>query len=523
MSEIAIDGVVKSPNVIVVLVDQLRRDALGHAGDVNVRTPNIDRLAHEGVRFSAACSTFPACVPFRFSLMTGEYAHTRNVPALGYRLSPSERTLGDALSALGHATAYIGKWHLYSAYGVSGGLNLSQACRTPIPRSHRHGWDYWRGFELRNDFHDTWYFRDDEQEPHKLDGYQTDGLFDLAFTYLREDRPKDRPFFLLLSVEAPHPPFIAPPAAIDKVASRGPLTHRVNVDVAKIAFFPPEWYEDASPGGRLDPADPAAVQRVFEANMQAWYAMIEVIDENIGRLRDELDAQNLAEDTIVVFLSDHGELGGSHGALGKGEPWEESIGVPLIVHSANTALIPCSRVCDTPVHTEDLFCTFTGLAAGSTASRAAGTAAARLSLEKSKPTDARAPRIDFSAYLRGETRQPTRVGVPLQFVTETRRDRAYYDSTWRGLRTQRYKYTLLGSRSGAVPWQLFDLKSDPMELNNLLDVYPENECGAGHRKENHRELARDLHSQLLDLLDASEDDYAVAAAFGFPARRVVYA
>ncbi|MCB1990511.1 MAG: sulfatase-like hydrolase/transferase, partial [Geminicoccaceae bacterium] len=120
------------PNVVVVLADQMRRDALGCAGNANLRTPNLDRLAERGVRFTAACATFPACVPFRFSLLTGEYAHSRNVPALGYRLSPAERTLGDALEAAGLATAYIGKWHLYSAYGVSGGMSLSQASRTPI-------------------------------------------------------------------------------------------------------------------------------------------------------------------------------------------------------------------------------------------------------------------------------------------------------------------------------------------------------------------------------------------------------
>ena len=86
------------PNVVVVLADQMRRDALSCAGNANVQTPNLDRLAERGVRFTAACATFPACVPFRFSLLTGEYAHSRNVPALGYRLSPAERTLGDALA-----------------------------------------------------------------------------------------------------------------------------------------------------------------------------------------------------------------------------------------------------------------------------------------------------------------------------------------------------------------------------------------------------------------------------------------
>ena len=83
------------PNIIVILSDQLRRDALGVYGDPNVATPNIDRLARKGVRFTNACSTFPVCVPFRFTLMTGEYAHSRFVPEIEWRMSPAQRTLAD--------------------------------------------------------------------------------------------------------------------------------------------------------------------------------------------------------------------------------------------------------------------------------------------------------------------------------------------------------------------------------------------------------------------------------------------
>ena len=477
----------QQPNIIVVLVDQLRRDALGFAGDPNVRTPHVDRMAADGITFNAACSTFPACVPFRFSLLTGEYAHSRNVPALGYRLSPAERLLGEAVGGQGYATAYIGKWHLYSAYGVSGGLNLSQACRTPVPASHRRGFDYWRGFELRNDFHDTWYFADDDPIPRRLEGYQTDGLFDLALDYVDHGRPADRPFFLTLSIEAPHPPFMAPRPALEQVIARGRPTFRDNVDIDAIEFFPPEWYEADGPAGAIDPGDPSTRRPVFEANMQAYYAMIEVIDANMGRLFDHLHARGLIGNTIVLFLSDHGELGGSHGMLGKAEPWEESIGVPLIAWGPGCA--PGGRTCDVPVHTEDLFATVVGLAGGTHA--------------------AEAPRADFSDYILGRSPAPTRDGVLIEFVTETRANRAYYHETWRGIRTRRHKYTVLGDRSGARPWQLFDLAEDPLEMKNLIGM-----PGA-------RDTAADLHAALISLLDQTGDDYALAPAFGLAARYVV--
>ncbi len=479
----------KQPNIVVVLVDQMRRDAMSCAGDPNVRTPNLDRMARNGVRFTSACSTFPACVPFRFSMLTGEYAHSRNVPALGFRLSPAERTLGDAMKAEGYATAYIGKWHLYSAYGVSGGLNLSQACRTPIPASHRRGFDHWRGFELRNEFYDTYYFADDETQPRRLEGHQTDGLFSLALDYLEKDRSRDRPFFLMLSVEAPHPPFMASLESLERVRQRGPMVQRPNVDLDAIRFFPPEWHEENGPAGKVDPNDPASVKRVAEANMMAYYAMIEMIDDNMGRLSATLDREGLADDTIVVFLSDHGELGGSHGMLGKAEPWEESIGIPLIVSGPDEYVARKGSTATVPVNTEDLFPTLVGLAGGAAGGGLTG--------------------MDMAPLVRGEIDKPQRDGVLLEFVTETRANRGYYDETWRGIRTERYKYTVIGSRSGARPWQLFDLETDPFEMENLVD---REDCAG---------LARQLHEQLAELLETTGDDFALGEAFGLKARNAV--
>jgi len=462
------------PNVIVVLADQLRRDALSFMGDPNVRTPNIDAMAAEGVVFEAMSSTFPTCVPFRFSMLTGEYAHSRAVPALGYRLSPAERTIGDVMVEAGHATAYIGKWHLDTLYGITGGQSLVQANRRPIPKSHRRGFEHWRGFELRNSFFDTCYFADDDPEPKRIEGYQTDGLFDLAHRYIETERPKDRPFFMILSVEAPHPPFEAPEPSVDAVRARGPLRHRPNVDIAGIRFFPPEWHA----GGGFDPTDPEERRRIFDANMEGYAAMIDHIDMNMGRLRATLERTGLAGDTIVVFLADHGELGGSHGLLGKGEPYEESIGVPLIVWSANPDLVKGGRRSALPLGTEDLFPTFAGLAGLSPSPRA--------------------PQLDLAPFIRGEAAEPDRDGVLLEFVAEVRPNRAYYDETWRGIRTRRHKYTVIGNHDGTRPWQLFDLEADPFEQHNLVD-----DPGSAA-------LTAQLHDRLRQLLIETADDYPLS-------------
>ena len=114
--------------------------------------------------------------------------------------------------------------------------------------------------------------------------------------------------------------------------------------------------------------------------------------------------------------------------------------------------------------------------------------------------------MDLSGFLRGESPEPARDGVLLEFVTETRSNRAYYDETWRAIRTARYKYSVIGDRSGAKPWQLFDLRADPYEMTNLVDL-PE-----------HMDVAREMHRRLTALLDETGDDYALASAFGLPAR-----
>ena len=195
------------PNLIVLLSDQLRRQALGIHGDPDARTPHLDAFAQQGVRFDNACSTYPICVPFRFTLMTGEYAHVRKIPGIEYAMSTAERTLADEFNEAGYETVYVGKWHLDGGHGRLG--SAVQVNRTRIPRSRQGRWQKWYGFELRNDPFDTCYFEDDDPTPKKIEEYQTDGLFQIGMDHIK-DRVDDRPFCMVISVEPPHDPFVAP-------------------------------------------------------------------------------------------------------------------------------------------------------------------------------------------------------------------------------------------------------------------------------------------------------------------------
>ena len=195
------------PNILIILSDQLRRQALGCYGDRDARTPNIDRLAGEGVRFRNSCSTYPICVPFRFTFMTGEYAHTRLVPGIEWAMSPAERTMADEFNEAGYETVWIGKWHLDGGHGRMG--SARQCGLTPVRPTHQGRWQRWFGFELRNDPFDTYYFIDDDPRRTRSTGIRPTAVRPGDGLLSGEGRDGSKPFCMCISVEPPHDPFVA--------------------------------------------------------------------------------------------------------------------------------------------------------------------------------------------------------------------------------------------------------------------------------------------------------------------------
>lgn len=440
----------RRPNILVVLADQLRRDALASFGDPDISTPNLDALAARGVSFTNASSTCPVCVPFRFTLLTGEYAHSRYVPSIDWRMSPAERMLADEFNEAGYRTCYVGKWHLYGAYGVRPGISSRDANLHAIPPEHQGRFARWLGFELSNAPFDTRYFADDDLEPRKLEGYQTDGLFDLAMGLIREEKERHQPFFLMLSVEPPHPPYEAPEPYLSRWAGRE-LT------------LPPNFR-----------ASDEAEHAVLLGERRRYAAAVENLDWNVGRLSWFLTEQGIAEETVVVFLSDHGELGGAHGLREKQWPYEESVGIPLIISDPAHPGRHGTTVKD-PVSTEDFLPTLLGLAG--------------LKARDSKSG------LDLSPLVRGEKEGLGREAILLEFIAEFRTGMPFHAETWRAIRTNRHKYTVLGAGDAGSSWQLFDLAEDPYETRNLV----QDADGSA--------LRRELHGLLGDVLKASGDHY----------------
>jgi arylsulfatase A-like enzyme len=296
----------RQPNVLFILPDEWRAQALGCMGNVDVQTPHLDRLASEGTLFRNTLANTPVCCPARANILTGTYANRNGMVANDLRFKKDVSTVADLFGKAGYKTGYIGKWHLDGGPRYPGFV-------PPGPR--RHGFQYWAANECNHNYFYNWYFRD-ENVPIVSELYEPEFWTNLAIDFLHESH--DRPFFLMLAPGAPHDPYLAPEEYMNRY-NPAKLTMR------------PNWVEGVHESGRKDVA--------------AYYASITAIDDQIGRLLRVLQELGLDENTIVLFSSDHGNMLGSQGAQLKRKPWEESIRVPGIVRCPKT--IPAGRVIDT--------------------------------------------------------------------------------------------------------------------------------------------------------------------------------
>ena len=285
------------PNLLFLLADQWRRQALSCHDNPVVRTPHLDRLASEGVDFRRCYATNPVCSPARATLQTGRYSHQTGFVTNNLYVD-EEVCLAQCFRDAGYATGYIGKWHLDGS-----------ARPGFVPPARRLGYDYFAGFNRGHVYHEPVYFSDDGElrEP---------GIFeptcqtDLAMDYMK-GHTETNPFFLMVSYGPPHMPYV-PPEGFDRVRPE---------DLA--------WRPNVPDSSRAD--------EEVVANLCGYYGLCEAVDAEIGRLLDYLDTSGLAENTIVVFTSDHGDMHGSHGMRYKGKPQEESLGIPLIVRDPGGA------------------------------------------------------------------------------------------------------------------------------------------------------------------------------------------
>ncbi len=395
----------RRPNILFIMPDQLRAAALGSMGDPNAATPNIDRLASEGVLLRNTIANTPVCCPARANILTGRYAHRNGMVANDLRLRESETTLSQALAAAGYRTGFIGKWHLDGGPRMPGFV-------PPGPR--RRGFEYWAANECSHSHFSTQYFRD-SPEPIPIRKFEAEAWADLAIGFLRESsRAASQPFFLTVQMGPPHDPYKAPPE------------YSRRFDPAKLRMRP-NWREGVTGGGRAELAE--------------YYAMLAAVDDQVGRLMRALDDYGLRNDTIVLFSSDHGDMLGSQGQRLKRKPWEESIHIPGIVRYPRR--IRAGRTSDglfTHVDFAPTLLAMAGVAAPSTMQGA-----------------------DLSGLLTGTaSRGPD--SAFLQIFGPYRGDGT--EGGWRGVRTSRYTYARYQNRPWVLydldrdPYQLRNLAHD---------------------------------------------------------------
>lgn len=324
----------RQPNILIMYPDQMRYDAMGCAGNPVIKTAQIDRLASEGVMFTEAYTSYPICCPFRASVLTGKYAQGHGMVQNHFPLRGDQTFLAEVLKGAGYRTGYIGKWHLEG--GPKPGF---------VPPDRRFGFEQFVGFNRGHDYLSSVYYDDTGQAYHSNryePDYQTDQL--MAFIDTATEAEDGKPWFGYVSYGPPHFPMDMPdylrrvynpdevplpPGVPDPALQERVQKHRNEVYCGGDPKCGHKSHAAHETKKRGEPETEAEI-REFIAE---YYGMIHNIDWNLGRILNQLDALGIADDTMVIFLSDHGDMCGQHGSFCgiKNQAYRAAMHVPLII------------------------------------------------------------------------------------------------------------------------------------------------------------------------------------------------
>jgi N-acetylglucosamine-6-sulfatase len=282
------------PNIICIMTDDQRFDAMGCAGHPWLKTPHMDRLAHEGVLFKNAFVTTSLCGPSRANFLTGCYSHIHGVTTNYVREEPGDRIkmFPQILQKNGYTTAFIGKWHMRPDDNL------------------RPGFDHWVSFRSQGKYFNC---KLNENGTHRISQkYITDELTDCAIDYV--NRKHEKPFMLYLSYKAVHAPFTPPKRYKNKFKDRE-FTLRQH---------PQDKLENKERWGRKPPVN-------WKECMRKYAATLTAVDESLGRLLKTLEKRKQLDNTIIVYAGDNGYFHGEHGLWDKRAAYEPSMRIPLIM------------------------------------------------------------------------------------------------------------------------------------------------------------------------------------------------
>ncbi|MEM1151514.1 MAG: sulfatase-like hydrolase/transferase [Pseudomonadota bacterium] len=476
----------KQPNILLISSDQHRADCMGHEGR-RVKTPHLDQLAQEGTRFVNCITPTVVCQPARASILTGQLCRTHGVHDNGIDLDPAigARGFAGTLAGAGYDTAYFGKAH-FSTYHTFAPTGTPECLRSSVD----YGADWYgpyMGFEHvelmlvghnwwapetppGGQHYERWYHADGHgaektramwenagdtkgaaQTWHSklpVAWHNTSWTADRAIEWLRQ-RDSGTPFCTWVSFPDPHHPFDCP-----EPWSRLHDPAEVDLPVHRERSFAgrPWWHEEvltAEPAGSKENAEtrksysriPPQSDDQLREIIANTYGQIALIDHNIGRILTTLDEAGLSDDTIVIYISDHGDWLGDHGLILKGPMhYEGLLRVPMIIRGPG---VPAGAEAEEPVSTLDLAATFADYAATDPLLPQHGTSLRALA-------EGRGGARDFA--MNEWELLPTRAGVALSLRT---------------VRTKTMKLTV-DAISGAG--EMYDIATDPHELRNVFEV-----------------------------------------------------
>jgi arylsulfatase len=450
------------PNILFITTDHLRYDTLGYTGDPVIQTPSIDRLAAESIRLNRFFVQNPVCAPSRATFMTGRYTRNHGVKWNGSKLNENEITLVEHLKKNGYQTAMVGKHHIgqqkfakhidhSAAWGIRRGWKERADGDYTVHDPNEfeqyvrdRGHEYVTGYALPGFVEKLGAVPSDLPEDCHIDSYV--GMKSLEYL---DDVSTDEPFFLWCGFLGPHHPYV-PSGRFANMYDPNNLPP-FQRDPDDILRKPPEYglyfeAEDHKYKGFSDASDEA-----FREMKAAYYGMVSQIDSQVGLLLDKLEEKGLADNTVVVFLSDHGEFLGDHGIPAKA-PFllDCELHVPCLIRA------PGQEPGDREALTEsiDLF-----------------------------PTLSRLAGLDTPDCVQGRDLEPVLAG------NDAFRDYVFAEGVdKRCIRTKEWKYIHYPTKPYG---ELYDLGEDPHELHNLYNEKPD--------------VVKEMRARYYACLDETED------------------
>ncbi len=440
------------PNILFIMSDDHGYQALSCYDDTLIQTPNLDRIAKEGMRFDRCFVTNSICGPCRAVVLTGKYSHVNGFARNGQVFNGSQMTLPKYLGAAGYSTAVIGKWHLGS---------------DPT------GFDYYHVLKGQGPYYNPDMLTSNGEVKHT--GYTTDIITDLSLAWLKTERDPNKPFLLMCQHKAPHRNWMPSPKHLDlyedrvfpepeslfddysgrtSPASDQDMTIAKTMTASDLKLSEPKgltaeqlaaWNAAYKPRNeafkKLNLEGDDLVRWKFQRYMKDYLRCVTSVDENVGRVLDYLDESGLSKNTIVIYTSDQGWYLGEHGWFDKRWMYEESFRTPLMVRWPGVIQ---------PGSTNDDLCM--NLDFAETMLGAANVAI---------PADMQG--LSLVPLLKGQTPEDWRKSVYYHYYEFPG---AHSVAKHYGVRTDRYKlihFYEVGT------WELFDLEKDPREMRSVYD------------------------------------------------------